>query len=76
MSKINETKKRSLFKALSHWAAEVGIATAIFHFGGGIEVGLAVGLAAASEATCVGLYYAWERLWNKTDFGRNIVKEK
>lgn len=74
--KVNETRRRSLLKAITHRAFEIGIATAIIHFWGKVEPELALGIAAVSEGSCFGLYYIGERIWNKVRWGRQIIKEK
>ena len=70
--KINETKKRSLLKATSHRVIEVGIDTLILSFF--VHEAVAFGLAIMLETLCWGAGYVVERVWNKTDYGREIVR--
>lgn len=74
--KVNETRKRSLLKAASFRAIEIAVATALIHFWGKLEVQMALKLAIVSEATCFGLYYGFERLWNRIQYGRHIIEDK
>ena len=74
MPRINETRKRSLLKAVSFRIIEIALDTLILSIF--LEIHLALGLAIALEGLCLLLHYGFERLWNRTDFGRDIVKEK
>jgi len=68
--KIYETRRRSLLKAVSFRIIEVGVDILILSFFVAPEV--AVGLAVAMELTCFGLHYGFERMWNKSDYGRFV----
>ena len=70
MLRVNETKKRSLLKAVSFRLVEVAVDTLILSFFVRPEV--AFGLAAGLEGICLLLHYLFERVWNKTDYGREI----
>ena len=74
MPRINETRKRSLLKAVSFRVIEVALDTLILSIF--LEIRLALGLAIALECICLLLHYGVERLWNRTDFGRDIIREK
>lgn len=76
MARINETRKRSLYKALSWRALEITLTTLVLHFFLGEQWHLAIGWACILECSCLLLHYGFERLWNRTDYGRDIVKEK
>jgi len=72
--KVCETKKRSLVKAISFRIIEVAIDTLILSFF--IPVPIAFVLAMAVEGICFALHFAFERVWNKIDYGRHIYKRK
>lgn len=69
--RINETRKRSLFKAISFRIIEIALDTLILSFF--ITPAVAFGVAVSLEVLCLALHYAFERIWNKTDYGREIV---
>ena len=66
--KINETRRRSLLKAVSFRVIEVGLDTAILSFF--VEAHIAFGLSVAIEGLCLLAHYVFERLWNRNDYGR------
>ena len=69
--KINETKKRSLLKAISFRIVEITASSLVLsHFVTAYE---AIGLAVMLEGICFGLQYLGERIWNKIQWGREIV---
>ena len=70
--RINETRKRSLLKAVSFRIIEIALDTFILSWFVSIE--LAITLAVVLECLCLGLHYIFERGWNRIDYGRHIVK--
>lgn len=70
MTKINETRKRSLLKAISFRILEIAIDTLILSCF--VEVYLAAGLAVVLEGICLALHYCFERVWNRVPYGREI----
>ena len=87
MPKINETRKRSLYKAISFRFIEVGVDTGLIylvfsHLDAIAELlhlsylQTAFGLAVTLELICLTLHYGFERLWNKINYGRYIVEDK
>jgi uncharacterized membrane protein len=85
--RINETKKRSLYKALSFRVIEIAVDTGAIYlvfnnidricaFLGISYLAAAFWLAVLLEAFCFGLHYCFERLWNRTDFGRHTKEDK
>jgi len=87
MPRINETKKRSLLKAVSLCFIEIGVDTGLIylvfsHLDAIAEFlhlsysQTAFGLAVILELICIALHYFFERLWNRTDLGRDIVRDK
>lgn len=69
--KINETRKRSLLKAISFRILEIVLDTLILSFF--VTPIIAIGLAVTLEALCLVLHYGFERLWNKIGYGREII---
>ena len=67
---INETRRRSLLKAISFRAIEIGLDTIILSFF--IEAHIAFGLSVAIEVLCMIAHYIFERLWNRVSYGREI----
>jgi len=74
MLKVYETKTRSLLKAISFRFIEIAVDTAILSFF--VTPVIAVGLAIALEGICLLLHFAFERGWNKINFGRHIIEDK
>ena len=70
MLKVNETRRRSLLKAVSFRLIEIAASTGILSFF--VEVETAFGLAVTIECLCLGLHYIFERIWNKSQWGRCI----
>ena len=71
--KIHETRARSLLKAVSFRIVEIAVDTLILSFF--VDTHIAVMLAIALEFVCFVLHYLFERVWNKTDFGRHIIDD-
>jgi len=69
--KINETRKRSLLKAVSFRVIEIVVDALILSVFVSPEV--AIGLAVLLELLCLGLHYGCERIWNRIPYGRHIV---
>jgi uncharacterized membrane protein len=67
---IYETRKRSLLKAITFRIVEIALDTIILSFF--VTPEIALGLAVGLELTCFLLHFGFERLWNKTDYGRLI----
>lgn len=68
--KVNETKKRSLLKAITFRVIEIAFDTIILSIF--VDVHVAFGLAIVLELTCFALHYVFERIWNHIDYGREI----
>ena len=66
--KINETRKRSLLKAISFRILEIAVDTLVLSFF--VAPVVAVMLAISLEGLCFILHYFFERLWNLSDYGR------
>jgi len=73
---INETKKRSLLKAVSFRLIEIAASMAILHFWAGVALETAFGLAVTIETICLILHFGFERIWNKIPYGRYIKEDK
>ena len=69
--KINETRKRSLLKAVSFRIIEVGVDTLILSFF--ITPVIAFSVAVAVEVTCLTLHYIFERIFNRISYGREVL---
>jgi len=74
MLRINETWKRSLYKAVSFRILEVAIDTLILSIF--VEPRIAFGLAVGLEGICLLLHYLFERVWNRIQWGRHIIEDK
>ena len=72
--RINETRKRSLLKAVSFRIVEIAASTGILSFF--VDVEVAFSLAVTIEVICLLLHFGCERIWNKIQYGREIIKEK
>ena len=73
MLKVYETKTRSLLKAISFRFIEIAVDTVILSFF--VTPVVAVGLAIALEVICFVLHFAFERGWNKINYGRHIYEK-
>ena len=71
MTRINETRKRSLLKAVSFRIIEIAIDTVILSFF--VAPHIAVGLSVLLEVLCCILHYGFERIWNRFSYGREIT---
>ena len=69
--KINETRKRSLLKAVSFRVIEITASSIVLSFF--VTVYEAIGLAVLLEGLCFGLQYLGERVWNRINYGREIL---
>ncbi len=69
--KINETRKRSLLKAVSFRIIEIGLDTLILSYF--ITPMIAFGVAVGVEVMCLILHYLFERLFNRIPYGREVV---
>lgn len=72
---VNETRKRSLVKAVTFRILEVVIDVFIILacMRSGFPELVVAGVGAISvEASCGIGYYFWERLWNKISWGREV----
>ena len=72
--KVHETKKRSIFKAVSFRIIEVTVTTLLFATKNPIET--AFGFALIAEGLCLTLTYLGERIWNRISFGRHVYRGK
>ena len=72
MTRINETRKRSLLKAVSFRVIEIAVDTLILSFF--VTPAVAVGLSVLLETLCFILHFAFERIWNKINYGREITE--
>ena len=70
MPKIHETRKRSLVKAISYRIIEVLVDTIILSFF--VELQVAFWLAVGLEVICLLLHYAFERGFDRIQWGRYI----
>jgi hypothetical protein len=68
--KINETRRRSILKAISFRIIEVVVDSLILLLF--VSPTKAIGLGVLFESICLGLDYLKERVWNKTDYGREV----
>lgn len=73
--RVNESRKRSLLKAVSFRVIEIAASMAILYFWAGIALEVAFGLAVVIETICMLLHFGFERIWNKINYGRYIIKE-
>ena len=71
--KVNETRVRSLLKAVSFRIIGVAVDTVILSVF--VTPAIALGLAVVLELTCFALHYCFERVWNRIDYGREEWKE-
>ena len=72
--RVNETRKRSLLKAVSFRILEVAIDAVILSIF--VSPQLAVTLAVVLEGLCLALHFGFERVWNRIEYGRHIVEDK
>ena len=73
MLKVNETRKRSILKAVSFRILEITVTTLALHFWFKQGWSSSVGGAVALETMCLLLHFLFERIWNKTDYGREVL---
>ena len=67
---IHETRKRSLTKALAFRIIEITVDSMILSFF--VMPMIALGLAVVIEFLCLLTHYAFERMWNRINFGRYV----
>ena len=72
--RINETRKRSLLKAVSFRIIEIALDSLILSWF--VELEVEITLAILLEGLCLGLHYGFERVFNKIQWGRHIIKEE
>ena len=72
--RINETRKRSLLKAVSFRIIEIALDSLILSIF--VELKVAITLAVILEGLCLALHYGFERGWNRISYGRHIIKEE
>lgn len=75
MPRVNETRKRSLLKAISFRVIEIAASTTILYFWAGVSLETAISLAVVIEVICLLLHFGFERVWNKIQYGRHIVEK-
>jgi len=68
--RVNESRKRSLLKAISFRIVEIAVDTLILSCF--IEVFIAAGLSIALEGICLILHYIFERIFNRINYGREV----
>jgi len=81
--KFNDTRKRSFLKALTAYLLEVG-ADILISSGILTLLGLppetaiigGIGIATIIELFCLLIHYLNDRIWNKTQWGRNAKDER
>lgn len=79
---VNETKKRSLLKAVTARIMEVIVDTLLFEFFFGLlglegMLHISLGIAISIEFLCFLTCYVNERAWNRIQWGRKIeIKKK
>ena len=71
--RINETRKRSLLKAVSFRLIEIALDAIILSIF--VSPQVAITLAVILEGLCLGLHFGFERIWNKIQYGRHIIEE-
>jgi len=75
--KINETRKRSLLKAISFRVIEIAIDTGILWLAVTFAQPLTplkiLVVSIIVESCCMGVHYCFERQWNKSNYGREIL---
>jgi len=71
--KVDETHKRSILKAVTARILEVTIDATIFYIIG-LPIFESLGLAVLVELTCFLICYGLERIWNRIDYGRKVIK--
>lgn len=76
MARINETRKRSLLKAVSFRIIEITATTLALHFGLGEEWSIAIGWAVVLETMCLILHYGFERMFDRVQWGRYFTGDK
>ena len=69
--RVNETRKRSLLKAVSFRVIEVTASSIVLSFF--VNTYEAIGLALLLEGICFELQYLGERVWNRIGYGREII---
>ena len=67
---IHETRKRSLTKALAFRIIEIMVDSMILSFF--VMPAVAIGLAVGLEIICLMLHYAFERIWDRIQWGRYV----
>lgn len=78
---VNETKARSMLKAISGRIIEITIGTLVFGtilsflgFHAPYEMGLMLNLT--EETLCAIITYITERIWNRINWGRRIIETR
>lgn len=71
MTKVNETKIRSIFKGITARTIEVLVDTVIITLLG-VDIHLSFGIALLIEGMCFVASYINDRFWNLTDWGRHV----
>jgi len=71
MTKINETKTRSILKGITGRILEVIFDTLLINLIG-VNIQTSFTIAVIIEGVCFMASYINERFWNLTDFGRTV----
>ena len=74
MRAIMETKRRSIYKALSWRLLATVITSAVALVVTG-EIAIAAMIGVVDTAIKLGVYYMHERVWNRLSFGRDKAPE-
>lgn len=71
--RVDETHKRSIVKGITGRAIEIAVDAIILSLFG-LNIFESVGVAILIEGLCFVSSYFNERLWNKVNWGRRIIK--
>jgi len=69
---VFETNKRSIAKAIGFRIVEVLVDMGIGMVLLGLNAIMALEYSILVEIACFSLYYIWERIWVKIDYGRHV----
>ena len=71
--KVNETRRRSLLKASSFRVLEIALDSLILSIF--LSPPVAIGVAVLLEVLCFVLHFSFERVWNRIEYGRQIIND-
>lgn len=72
--KITETRTRSLIKSISFRAFEITVDTIFLSLVFGITIPHSILASIFIEFMCFAVHYITERLWNRIQWGRKVIK--